>query len=546
MRKALACFLIAAVFLTAFSGCGAAGENPQAAYAEVSVPELKADPDGYLGQDIELKDLRIDDWGVRPSGTPKYSKELSDVEHIKLIQGGILFILCSDAGGNRVTLEVVDYSEKSWPGGANPADALYENRLSEITSVKGRISEERTGSANLVIRAEALSWPGSEEAAEPAGAEAEESPAEGFSAEWQEFYIPERQISVALPAAYEAITLQTESSSLLEPEEIAAVQETMRQSGHCIDAVLPDFSREITVNAADNIWPSLGLMTEDAVSSFAATLEEEYRKNNAVLQESEVVRDGNFRYMRVRARFGSGAEAYDALQYGTILDNQAVWIGLFVYDGEITQADEDMMAQIWARADLLKHEEAAGEAAGKAEAPEIYTDPDTGFRFEIPDGWEQLPLSKERQFLKMKMSPIGGAASASIMYTVMDVYTAVGDEQRKLWRIESRRDVDALLDADFAEMMIGAVFSEDAEFGAGKLNIQLTSVSGQEINGMRYYTAKARSTYDVTESFSLMDTETTVAVFLENGYIVMFQFLDLSNQHKYQDAFDRVLSSFTP
>lgn len=348
---------------------------------------------------------------------------------------------------------------------------------------------------------------------------------------WRMVYLPEKQISIAIPESYEVITLQTTESSFFDIDEITAVKDTMTQTGNYLDAILPDFSREITVNISDNIFPSLGWLSEDLFNSFVSQLEEGYRNAGASLINYESIKDGNIRYLKTRLKFGTDDIASFALQYGTIIDSQTIWITLLSYDGEPTQDDALLLEQIWGKSDLLKHEYSEiNPEDTEASSVNYYIDQSCGFRVVIPNGWEQIPLSKERQFVKMKMSPGGKSDDACILYGQADVYGMLSDGQKKLWNIKSRKDVDGLFDTGVAEEMLGE---------------EITAVTEKEINGIRYYIGTIMQKKDVITDVLQVETEETVAVFIKDGYFVYFQFYDMSNNNKYQETFDMVLNSFS-
>ncbi len=64
---------------------------------------------------------------------------------------------------------------------------------------------------------------------------------------------------------------------------------------------------------------------------------------------------------------------------------------------------------------------------------------------------------------------------------------------------------------------------------------------GQTLTGFYRRIIKHR---DFAHDVSFLQTESTVAFFLENGYVMVFLSSDMSYNHKYQEYFDMVISSF--
>lgn len=348
-------------------------------------------------------------------------------------------------------------------------------------------------------------------------------------------YSEQKQISIALPSNYDVITQETTESRLFDEDQVALIQENMKNAGNIFDAVSQDYSREITVNVADSIIPSFGLLTDEDFNIFYSNIMNKYSGLGTIISH-ESVKDGNVRYIKVKVLIGSGDNAYYALQYGTVVDSQSIWVSLLIYDELVLEEDQLLIEQIWKNSILAKHDNNPVSVNTEKGEANRYTDPDSGFSIVIPDGWVQVPLLKERQFIKMKMSPEGKESSASILYGQADVYGMLSDEEKKEWGIRERSDVDSILDEGFAE----AFLDDDT-----------MSLEKSEIKGTEYYMGSASHTGSVSKDTEMgeigmqYETEMTCAVFLKNGYFVMLQFLDMTNYQEYQKAYDMVLNSLS-
>ncbi len=158
-------------------------------------------------------------------------------------------------------------------------------------------------------------------------------------------------------------------------------------------------------------------------------------------------------------------------------------------------------------------------------APELptYTDEATGIRFVIPEGWEQQPLSQERQFLKMKMLPPGDS-SKSIMFGYQDAWAQVPAATLTASGIKTRKDLDAIyMQPDMLAGASGAdakdiVFEEHGGYTFGVFTITNTQ-------------------YGIT-------LKMTVATTCINGYLIMFQLISDGDNEALKPALDAVLDSF--
>ncbi len=87
----------------------------------------------------------------------------------------------------------------------------------------------------------------------------------------------------------------------------------------------------------------------------------------------------------------------------------------------------------------------AAEKEGR-QSPNLnrYMNPETGISFIIPYGWEEVALNKQRNIIKMKMSPSGMDGVASIMFGYQDAWDLIPITEKIQFGLKTRNDLDSL------------------------------------------------------------------------------------------------------
>ena len=369
---------------------------------------------------------------------------------------------------------------------------------------------------------------------------------------WKTVYIQEKKISVMLPDGFEAITLETTESPLFDKNAIANAQEIMKANGNYLDAFNPETNREITANVSDSIISSMNYLSDkDIEDTIVSVFEKQGKDKGLTLTKHELIKEGNTKMLKTWGHVNHAEGAYDILQYGTIIDNQSVWITLMSYDGSITKADESLLDEIWQKADLIKHEEYSSDnnASGSRQST-LYTDKDSNFSFEIPAGWEEVPLNQKRNYVKTKIAPNGNMNAACILYSQTDMLSQVSTLDKLVYRINSRKDLDAVLieelDNALEEQSVWSSEPETNEYHflkfASDLNLRITEK--KEFNGMPYYIGQSSSQIDVLDGVMSFETDSLYAIIVHNGYGIMIGYQDFSQNQKYKNDYEDVIKSF--
>ncbi len=264
-----------------------------------------------------------------------------------------------------------------------------------------------------------------------------------------------------------------------------------------------------------------GFIKTAAESSFKPMLEQSGFQNIDV--EMTYVKIGDVDFPGLYIKYDAWNTTIYTKQAYALYDNNMMTITVSSADRDIT---DDLFSHFYLISDnrtdvtaLLNNFQEQNPEKNEVPNLNYYRDQETGTYFIIPLGWEQKELSKERQMMKMKMSPIDNP-SASIMFSCQDLYGLLSTSQRNEMGLKTRQDTDSLLDAE----MLAAMLDLDEK------NISMRNTSDATFGICFVKQTSLGLTYDMK-----------IAITIKNGYMIMFQMMDL--YENYQDVFESVVDS---
>ncbi len=331
-------------------------------------------------------------------------------------------------------------------------------------------------------------------------------------------FIPEKGVSIAVPSDY--IVVKREDAKLDSRLSdmgfnYSDLNKLMKQNNVYLYAFHPDFSKEINVVINDsNGLNSLNMFSDELLLSFIDEFATQYDEVGGKITKKDIKRDNDDVKIRMWLDYLDYPDQ-KAYQYTFVEDGQTIVATLISYEGDISPEDESLLDTVVATSVFTKHNQ---DISGDNR----YTDASTGMKFIIPAGWEERNMSQNREFLKMKMSPVGDSVS-SIMFGYQDVWNSIPESSRKEWGIKNKSDLDNLfMDKEYIADIYGTDEKDIAmEYHAGHLF------------------AIGKTKQDSGFGFTL---EMTVATTFVDGYMIQFQMADLSNT--YNSVFLNVLDSF--
>lgn len=163
-----------------------------------------------------------------------------------------------------------------------------------------------------------------------------------------------------------------------------------------------------------------------------------------------------------------------------------------------------------------------------AENTNIYKDSVTGVSFTIPQGWNETPLSEEREYIKVKYLPENNDG-ASIQFGYADIWEQMSDSDKVGY---SRSDINhsAIMDSFTKEEILQMI-------GYDSLGAEIATVY---YNGIEYL----EITIDTEISIFDVSADITMITLLrfDNGYWYQFVYGDMDEKSHYQE-FETMINS---
>ena len=153
-----------------------------------------------------------------------------------------------------------------------------------------------------------------------------------------------------------------------------------------------------------------------------------------------------------------------------------------------------------------------------------FTDVETGISFTIPAGWEEVPNVDNNETIKIQYTPTDSAGQTTFAFAVYDLYSAMSMSQYGV----TRKEVDfSLLDDELITAMLGpleAKSNEVKKYGNYQYKVITTTVERSKA-GLHF-------SFDCEMVITLVD-----------GYVVLFQYLEMNHSDMYHAVFEDVLAS---
>lgn len=328
------------------------------------------------------------------------------------------------------------------------------------------------------------------------------------------YRIDEAKLRVAIPSNYTVITRNTPSSAEVFSRlglSYSAFMNNMKTSNIYLDAVSNSYSEEIVVTCKENIISDFALLSDTVLKTMASATINEMEKLGISLIKYDIYHHSQEKFIRIY--WLDSANSRYGLQYYTVRDNMAMNFTLHSYDGSITSRQETVMKTI---VDSVKYD-APSPVVSEGEDTDafVYTDSDSGVKFTVPANWVEEEFNEEREFLDAKFASTK-EKGLIMLFSSQDVWSEASPIDRQGM---SRSDVDnsILTKSDIAEMY----------------NTSENNVSTYMYNGVEYYKCEAITN---GEMYGLsFDITMTFLVYIENGWMYIFQFSNASSHNLYSD-----------
>lgn len=339
------------------------------------------------------------------------------------------------------------------------------------------------------------------------------------SAEGNTYRISELDMTIEIPSSYDVFTLDMDENDPLFAEygySKAEVEEQFVAKNIYLNAVLGDGTEEIVITGSENVISDFAGMGDNALLTLASGLVEEFQEYGITITEYDIYHHPELTFIRLH--FHDEKNTVHGLQYYTIFNNTAMNVTLRSYEGIIRVTEEKKMQTIVDS--IVLHSYDAVFPDVESTDAFLFTDPDTGVQFRVPENWEEAPLSEGREFLDAQFCSIHDSG-LMIAYGSMD-----------LWEM--------LLPAEKAGISRSDFSTENMSESTAAALLGATSVKKISYHDIVYYMAEATTE---TEMYGLSFSGTfTCLIRVENGWMYVFLFSGTEDNPHYAD-FEQLVNS---
>lgn len=345
-------------------------------------------------------------------------------------------------------------------------------------------------------------------------------------AEGKTYHLDELGMSVDFPTNYVVITQdenQVDSRVELYGLTKDGILSYMSSNGLYLDAWDEKVDHEIVITMSECALENLNQIKGAALNLLISSLAESYETVGAECIKANACHINNNTYIKIYIKRNDDSKDAYSLQYMTISYGKSICITMHSSSGEIDSSQETVMKKIVESVHFDMEQQSLEAVANTPSF--VYTDTETGLSFTVPENWEEIPMSEERNIIDAKFGY--SAEGLVIIYASGDIWAQLPEEEKKYY---SRDDINnsIVTKADVAEM------NECKESEVLKVTV----------GEMEYYKA---STNKITEILGIdMELNQTAYVRCENGYLYTFQFIGNCDNEHYNDFEELVASVVYP
>lgn len=328
-------------------------------------------------------------------------------------------------------------------------------------------------------------------------------------------------LRLTIPSGYSVITRETPANDPVFDKfgtTKSAILSQFETSNIYLNAVSDSNNEEIVVTMSENSISNFSLFSETELNALASTLVNQYAQYGINVSKHETYQHSQAKFMILY--FTDSGNTVHGLQYYTIYDGKAMNFTMRSYEGYLSSRQKTAIKTV---VDSVRYDKAPPTAdSGEDTNAFIYTDTDSGVTFTVPANWEEDKIITDANFLDVKFSSTK-EDGCSMIYGSNDVWELMSASD-KVGYTRSSFNNSAFTKAEIAEM-----------YGTTADKISVVTYRGVE-----YYKGESIASKDVYGfDFSLTMTQ---LVYIDNGWMYMFQFSGTSSHKLYSD-FESLLNS---
>lgn len=333
--------------------------------------------------------------------------------------------------------------------------------------------------------------------------------------------LDELELIVSVPAGYSVITRDTPASDPIFSDlgtTKAALISLFESSNIYLNAISDTYNEEVVVTMMENSLSNFSLLSDTTLNTFASTLVNQYTNYGINVSKYEIYQHSQAKFIRVY--FTDTGKTVHGLQYYTIYDGKAMNFTMRSYEGSLSSRQETAIKTI---VDSIKYDKAPPVAdQGEDTNSFIHTDTDSGVTFTVPTNWKREAFSKDREFIDAKFISTK-EDGCTMIYGSTDMWSQMTASEKVGY---TRSDLN---NSAFTKSDIAAMYNTTAD--------KITTVT---YNGIQYFKGETNYT---SEAYGVdITVKMTQLVYIDNGWMYMFQFGGTSTHKLYAD-FESLLKS---
>lgn len=248
-------------------------------------------------------------------------------------------------------------------------------------------------------------------------------------AEPNTYTIPALNLNISIPDEYDVFTLDMPSDDpLFSSYGMTKADVDARFSADSIyfNAVSTVRNEEIVVTMTDSPLMTLNGLGDTTLLVLASALMDEYANYGITVTDYDIYHHAQLTFIRIC--FHDAEESVYGLQFYTVSNSQAMNFTLRSYEGSITNSQKDAMCAIIDSIHLNYNVEIGTKA--ETNPAFLYTDNDTGITFTVPEGWNKIALTEQRNYVDAKFESTSDPGLV-ILYGSIDFWSEMPANERR-------------------------------------------------------------------------------------------------------------------
>lgn len=333
--------------------------------------------------------------------------------------------------------------------------------------------------------------------------------------------LDELGLQVTVPSNYSVITRDTPANDPIFDRlgtTKSAILSMFKSSSIYLNALSDTYNEEVVVTMVENTMDNLDSYSDSALTLLAASLVNEYSKYGFNISKYDVYQHSQTKFIRLY--FTDTAKTVHGLQYYTIYNGKAMNFTMRSYEGKLDSRQETAIKTI---VDSIQFDKTTSSSTpGTDTKPFTHTDPDSGVTFTVPANWNREGFTQDREYIDAKFVSTK-EAGAVIIFGSTDIWAKMSASDKVGY---TRSDLN---NSAFTKADIAAMYNTTAD-----------KISTITYNGKQYF--KGETSYSTTSNGVNVSVTMTQLVYIDNGWMYMFQFGGTSTHKLYSD-FEALLKS---